>query len=82
MEQSIGFGVLSTNSVQYSGFPTGSVVGFWLDAQGLPFFSFSTMSAHTTDVNADGKVSLTVMASDFKVSRQSLNQALFSSLLV
>jgi putative heme iron utilization protein len=34
--------------------------------EGLPFFSFSTMSAHTTDIVKDGKVSLTVMASDFK----------------
>ena len=65
IQQSIGYGVLSTNSVQYPGYPTGSVVGFWLD-EGLPFFSFSTMSAHTTDIVKDGKVSLTVMANDFK----------------
>ena len=65
IQQSIGYGVLSTNSVQYPGYPTGSVVGFWLD-EGLPFFSFSTMSAHTTDISKDGKVSLTVMANDFK----------------
>lgn len=72
VEQSIGFGVLSTNSVQHPGFPTGSVVGFSLDARGLPFFSLSTLSAHTTDANADGRVSLTVMASDFKVGRRIL----------
>jgi hypothetical protein len=29
VQQSIGYGVLSTNSVQYPGYPTGSVVGFW-----------------------------------------------------
>lgn len=65
IEHSSGYGVLSTNSVQFSGYPTGSVVGFWLD-EGLPFFSFSSMSAHTTDILKDGRVSLTVMANDFK----------------
>ena len=67
IEQSIGFGVLSTNSDQYSGYPTGSVVGFALqEGNGLPYFVFSTMSAHTKDVLKDGKVSLTVMARDFQ----------------
>ena len=66
IEQSIGYGVLSTNSADMPGFPTGSVVGFELDDKGLPFFVFSTMSAHTKDVLKDGKVSLTVMANDFK----------------
>lgn len=66
LDQSIGFGVLSTNSVQHGGFPTGSVVGFQLDERGLPFFSFSTMSAHTSDLLEDGKASLTVLAKDFK----------------
>ena len=66
IDQSIGYGVLSTNSADMPGFPTGSVVGFELDDNGLPFFVFSTMSAHTKDVLKDGKVSLTVMANDFK----------------
>lgn len=66
IDQSIGFGVLSTNSVQYPGFPTGSVVGFQTDRKGLPFFSFSTMSAHTTDLMKDGRASLTVMARNFQ----------------
>ena len=67
IEQSIGFGVLSTNSDQYGGYPTGSVVGFQLqEGNGLPYFVFSTMSAHTKDVLKDGKVSLTVMAKDFQ----------------
>jgi len=66
IENSIGYGVLSTNSIQFSGFPTGSVVGFSLDDQGKPFFVFSTMSAHTSDIIADGRVSLTVTANDFK----------------
>lgn len=65
LDQSIGFGVLSTSSA-LTGFPSGSVVGFQLDEQGLPFFSFSTMSAHTNDLLENGKASLTVMAKDFK----------------
>lgn len=66
LSTSIGFGVLSTNSFDYPGYPTGSVVGYELDDEGYPFFVFSTMSAHTKDVLKDGKMSLTVMASDFK----------------
>ena len=66
LDQSIGFGVLSTNSAHLPGFPTGSVVGFQLDEQGLPFFSFSTMSSHTTDLLQNEKASLTVLAKDFK----------------
>ena len=66
VENSSGYGVLSTNSKAYDGYPTGSVVGFALDDEGYPFFVFSSMSAHTGDVMADGRVSLTVMASDFK----------------
>jgi putative heme iron utilization protein len=44
----------------------GSVVGFALNDDGSPFFVFSTMSAHTTDLLKDGRASLTVMANDFK----------------
>lgn len=66
IDQSIGYGVLSTNSIDIPGYPTGSVVGFELDDDGLPFFVFSTMSAHTKDVLKDGKISLTVLANDFK----------------
>lgn len=66
IENSNGYGVLSTNSKQYDGYPTGSVVGFSLDDDGHPFFVFSSMSAHTQDVAEDKRVSLTVMANDFK----------------
>jgi putative heme iron utilization protein len=66
VEYSNGYGVLSTNSKQYDGFPTGSVVGYALDDEGYPFMVFSSMSAHTGDVNSDGRVSLTVLAKDFK----------------
>lgn len=52
--------------MQYSGFPTGSVVGFNVDEDGLPFFVFSSMSAHTKDILVDGRVSLTITSKDFK----------------
>jgi hypothetical protein len=66
VQYSNGFGVLSTNSVKYSGYPTGSVVGFSIDKSGFPFFVFSTMSAHTSEINKDTRSSLTIMANDFK----------------
>lgn len=63
---STGHGVISTNSLQFPGYPTGSIVAFELDDDGLPFFSLSTMSAHTRDLVADGRASLVVTAPDFK----------------
>ena len=70
IDQSIGFGVMSTHSVQFDGYPTGSVAGFQLDESGLPFFAFSTMSAHTTDILKDKRVSLTVIAKNFQGAAQ------------
>jgi hypothetical protein len=66
IDQSAGYGVLSTNSVQYPGFPTGSIVGFACDGSGMPIFSFSRLANHIKDVLADGRVSLTVTSRDFK----------------
>lgn len=66
IDRSLMYGVLSTNSVQLAGYPTGSVVGFELDEAGKPFFVFSTMSSHTKDISQDKRASLTVLASDFK----------------
>lgn len=66
IDRSLCYGTLSTNSDQFPGYPTGSVVGFELDEAGMPFFVFSSMSAHTKDVLKDGRVSLTVLANDFK----------------
>jgi hypothetical protein len=40
IEQSIGYGVISTNSVAFPDYPTGSVVGFALEDDGRPFFVF------------------------------------------
>ena len=66
IDNSLCYGTLSTNSVQYEGYPTGSIVGFELDDKGRPFFVFSTMSAHTKDVAKDKRASLTIVAKDFK----------------
>ena len=66
IDTSICYGTISTNSVQYEGFPTGSIVGFELDDAGRPFFVFSSMSAHTKDILADDRASLTITAKDFK----------------
>lgn len=66
VSQSTGYATLSTNSLQYPGFPTGSIVGFNTDCTGKPFFVFSSMSAHTKDINADGRASLTITSKNFK----------------
>lgn len=70
IDNSLMYGVLSTNSEQYPGFPTGSVVGFELDSNGMPFFVFSGMSAHTKDISRDSKCSLTILANNFKGAAQ------------
>ncbi|EEC47844.1 predicted protein, partial [Phaeodactylum tricornutum CCAP 1055/1] len=61
-----GFAVMSTNSKADEGYPGGSVVGFAPDEDGRPLFIFSGMSAHTQDILADPRCSLTVAAKDFK----------------
>jgi hypothetical protein len=66
INQSNGYGVMSTNSKQYEGYPTGSVVGFHTRESGEPFFSLSRMSAHTKDLSRDGRASLTIMSNPFR----------------
>jgi len=61
-----GYAVLSTHSVSYPEYPSGSVVGFAPDDKGRALFCFSTMSSHTTDIEADPHCSLTVAAKQFK----------------
>ena len=60
------YGVLSTISKEYGGAPSGGIVGFAADERGRPVFFLSSMSGHTRDIMDDGRVSLTVTASDFK----------------
>jgi putative heme iron utilization protein len=66
MTQKSAFAVLSTISKKHGGFPMGSIAGFAVDAQGRPFFSFSTLSAHTQNLIADPRCSLCVTEANFK----------------
>ena len=65
IDASIGFGVLSTNSAKCPGYPVGSVVGYAVDDDGFPFFSFSSLSKHTCDLKLDSRATLTVQFKDF-----------------
>jgi putative heme iron utilization protein len=66
VEYNHGYAVMSTNSGQFPGTPSGSVVGFAPDAQGRPLFFFSKMSTHTQDLLKDTRCSLTVASKEFK----------------
>lgn len=56
-----GYGVLSTNSSMYPGYPAAATVALAADAEGRPVFSFSNLSNHAADVARDGRVSLSVV---------------------
>ncbi|KAG2483651.1 hypothetical protein HYH03_017454 [Edaphochlamys debaryana] len=61
-------GVLCTISCDKatSGFPASSVVEFVCDGSGRPFFATSSLSSHTADMLADGRISLTVQSPSFQ----------------
>ncbi|GAB5363884.1 hypothetical protein AAMO2058_000921600 [Amorphochlora amoebiformis] len=59
-----GYGVIST--VSSDGYPGGAVVMYAPDDDGLPVFSFSTLSSHTQDLMKSSKASITVQASGFR----------------
>eukprot|EP00466_Bigelowiella_natans_P005641 jgi/Bigna1/89270/estExt_fgenesh1_pg.C_460080 len=59
-----GYGVIST--ITKDDYPGGAVVMYAPDDDGLPAFSFSTMSGHTQDLMKNSKASLTVTTNDFK----------------
>jgi hypothetical protein len=61
-----GYGVLTTFSQQFLGFPTGSVVAFHIDEDNKPFFGFSNLSGQTKDLLVDGRACLVVSAAGFK----------------
>ena len=66
VEYNHGYAVISTNSKENEGYPSGSVVGFVPDEDGNPLFLFSGMSTHTQDILVDGRASLTVAQKGFK----------------
>ena len=51
-------GVLSTLSIDMSGYPFGSITPFCLDGDGRPIILISTIAQHTCNIKADNKVSL------------------------
>ncbi|WP_414829441.1 HugZ family protein [Alteromonas sp. H39] len=53
-------GVLSTLSTSMPGYPFGSVVPFYLTAQGDAIIYISDIALHTRNIKADPKVSLTI----------------------
>lgn len=57
-------GILSTHSVEYPGYPFGSVVPFCLDESGQPLILISALAQHTRNIIANPKVSLTLLDQD------------------
>lgn len=54
-------GVMSTHSVEYPGYPFGSVVPFCLDESGQPLILISGLAQHTRNIVANPKVALTLL---------------------
>jgi putative heme iron utilization protein len=54
-------GVLSTLSVDLSGYPFGSVITFAPDRDGRPVILISNLAQHTHNIQADPRVSLTLI---------------------
>lgn len=54
-------GVLATHSVEYPGYPFGSVVPFCLDESGQPLILISGLAQHTRNLVANPKVALTLL---------------------
>ena len=57
-------GILSTHSVEYPGYPFGSVVPFCLDESGQPLILISALAQHTRNIVANPKVALTLLDQD------------------
>ncbi|GFP79866.1 glutamyl-tRNA reductase-binding protein chloroplastic [Phtheirospermum japonicum] len=53
-------GALSTFSLKYEGYPSGSMVDFACDAYGSPLLAVSSLAVHTKDLLANPKCSLLV----------------------
>lgn len=66
-DKNCGFGTLSTISkaTATEGYPTGSMVSFAMDEDGLPFFLFSKLSTHRHDLDKTSCASLSVTVDNF-----------------
>src|SRR5215471_10843787 len=62
------YGVLSTLSVDVPGYPFGSVTPYCADSNGQPILYISRIAQHTKNIEADRRLSLTIVesASDSK----------------
>lgn len=56
--------IMSTMSVEYPGFPFGSVVPYALNMEGRPIVLISSIAQHTKNILEDSKMSLTITAAD------------------
>lgn len=54
------FGVLSTHSLSYPGYPFGSVVPYVISAQGRIAIFISELAEHSKNIAANNKVALTI----------------------
>lgn len=59
--QSLFCGVLSTHSLAHPGYPFGSLVPYCLDETGSPLILISGLAQHTKNIEANDKVSLTLL---------------------
>lgn len=55
------FGVLSTVSKKFPGYPFGSVVPYCLDLQGRPLILISRLAQHTVNIQEDNRISLVIL---------------------
>ena len=53
-------GILSTHSIEFPGYPIGSLLPYSLDRHGWPLLLISHLAKHTRNLNADPRCSLTV----------------------
>lgn len=58
------FGILSTISLKFEGFPFGSVVPYCLDGEGMPIVLISTIAQHTKNLQQNSKCSLTIVVGE------------------
>lgn len=58
------YGVLSTNSRRFEGYPFGSVVPYCTDYEGRPLILISRLAQHTRNLQTDPKLSLLVLDRD------------------
>jgi heme iron utilization protein len=69
-----GDAVLSTISLDITGYPFGSVTPYCLDSDFIPNILISSIAQHTKNINADPKVSLLINETSKMTNKQSLSR--------